>query len=264
MTDPKGLVLITGGSGGIGLALAHCAAADGHPIALAARNRDELERIAGALAGQHGIAVAALAVDLATAGGCDDLARQIAERGFAPEIVINNAGFGLMGRAVALPREQQLAMIDLNIRALTDLSLRFLPAMIAGGRGGIVNLASTAAFMPGPNMAVYFATKAYVVSFTDALAEENRGTGLTIMSLCPGPVATGFQARAGMKDMGALRMAGLKTAAEVARQGWRGFKAGQRIVIPGAANKLAAYATRGAPRRLILPVIRRMMGSLRR
>lgn len=264
MAGFRGLVLITGGSGGIGEALAHRAAADGHAVALAARSKAELDRAAAGIIAKHGVAAHVFAVDLATAQGCDSLAAQLEEHALVPDILINNAGHGLVGKAAMLPREAQLAMADLNVRSLTDLTLRYLPGMLARGRGGILNLASTAAFMPGPNMAVYFATKAYVLSFTDALAEECRGRGITVMSLCPGPVATGFQARAGMKEVNAMRMAGLVSAEEVAREGWEGFKAGKRMVIPGAANKLAAYATRGAPRRLLLPLLNRVMASVRK
>jgi short-subunit dehydrogenase len=152
-------------------------------------------------------------------------------------------------------------MIDLNVRALSDLTLRFLPKMIAKGSGGVINVASTAGFMPGPNMAVYFATKAYVMSFTEALFEETKGSGVTLTTLSPGPVETGFQRRAGMKQASALSPIIPKTAMAVAEAGWAGFKAGERLVIPGTMNKLAAYALRGAPRRVILPVIRRAMGT---
>lgn len=263
MANARELVLVTGASGGIGEALAYCAAADGHDLILAARNETQLGRVEDAVAAKHKVKVTSLAADLGSAGGCNALAARLEGLGLIPGIVINNAGFGLIGAAASLSREEQLAMIDLNVRAVTDLSLRYLPGMIARGSGGIINLASVAGFMPGPNMAVYFATKAYVLSFSDALSEEVGRKGVTVMSLCPGPVETGFQARAGMKGLAEMR-AGGKSAEFVAAEGWAGFKAGARVVIPGAANKFAAYATRGAPRRLILPLIRRAMGSARR
>jgi short-subunit dehydrogenase len=141
--------------------------------------------------------------------------------------------------------------------------LRFLPGMIAKGTGGIINVASTAGFMPGPNMAVYFATKAYVISFTDALYEETKGTGVTLTTLSPGPVDTGFQRRAGMKGARALSRVVPKGAMSVAQAGWAGFKEGERLVVPGTMDKLTAYALRGAPRRVILPVIKRIIGSVK-
>ena len=152
-------------------------------------------------------------------------------------------------------------MIDLNVRALADLTLRFLPGMIARASGGVINIASVASFMPGPQMAVYFATKAFVLSFTDAIAEEVRSAGVTVMSLCPGPVETNFQARAGMKRARALSRISTMSAVDVARAGWAGFNARERMVVPGFINKLTAYAARGAPRRLILPIVRRAVAS---
>jgi short-subunit dehydrogenase len=254
---PQGTALITGASGGIGEAFAEILAADGMGLAIAARSEAELSRVKGVIAGKYSVPVTAFSLDLTERGACDALAEALAERGLSPDIVINNAGFGLIGQAAKLSREEQLNMVDLNVRALTDLTLHYLPQMIAKGSGGVINLASVAGFMPGPQMAVYFATKAYVLSFTDAVAEEVRDKGVTVMSLCPGPVETNFQARAGMKRARALSRINAMTPLEVAKAGWAGFKAKERMVVPGILNKLTAYGTRAAPRRLLLPIVRR-------
>ena len=257
----RGSVLITGASGGIGEAFATLLAAEDHALCLVARNESELNRVKGIISARHDVPVTALSIDLGEAQGCERLAGELAGLGFVPDVVINNAGFGLAGKAAELERQEQLKMIDLNIRALTDLTLRFLPGMLAHRRGGIINVASVAAFMPGPGMAVYFASKVYVLSFTDALAEELRGTGVHATSLCPGPVETGFQQRAGMRiGQHAGRVKPL-SAAEVAAAGWTAFNKGERMMVPGFANKLAAYGGRSAPRRLILPFLRRMMNA---
>lgn len=258
---PKPAVLITGASGGIGEGFAHCAAGDGHPLLLVARNDAELHRVRGIVIARYAVPVTVVTADLSRAGACETLAKELEARAMVPGIVINNAGFGLVGKATRLGREDQLNMIDLNIRALTDLTLRYLPGMLATGTGGVINVASVAGFMPGPNMAVYFATKAFVISFTDALSAELRGKGVTLTSLCPGPVETGFQARAGMKNARRLSRSALLSAQAVADAGWRGFKEGERMVIPGVLNTLTAYGLRAAPRRLILPFVRRAMGA---
>jgi short-subunit dehydrogenase len=257
----RGLALITGASGGIGEAFADVLAADGFELAIAARSEKELSRVKGVIAGKHSVPVTAFSLDLSERGACDALAEALAERSLVPDVVINNAGFGLIGKAAKLSRTSQLNMIDLNIRALSDLTLRYLPQMIAKGSGGVINVSSVAGFMPGPHMAVYFATKAFVLSFTDALAEEMKASGVTVMSLCPGPVETNFQARAGMKRARALSRINPMSAGEVARAGWAGFKAKERMVVPGLLNKLTAYGARGAPRRLLLPIVRRAIAS---
>jgi short-subunit dehydrogenase len=256
------LALVTGASGGIGEAFAHVLAADGYALVLTARQDRELNRVRGVIAARHQVPVTVIAMDLAAAGACDRLASELAARNLAPDLVVNNAGFGLVGPAAQLPAAEQLAMVDLNIRALTDLSLRFLPTMLARKSGGIVNVASTGAFMPGPNMAVYYASKNYVLAFSDALHEELKGTGVTVTTVCPGPVETGFQHRAGIGNARAMVGGGLKPV-DVAEQAMDAFKRGERMVIPGAMNKMIAYAMRGAPRRMILPLIKRVMARAR-
>jgi hypothetical protein len=246
--------LVTGASGGIGEALAFEIAADGYALVLVARRESELQRVRGVIAGKHNVPVTVVALDLAKPDVCDVLARELEARGVVPDVVVNNAGFGLVGKAAELPLGEQTDCVALNTVALTDLSLRYLPHMKAKGTGGILNVASVAGFMPGPNMAVYFATKNYVLSFTDALSEELKGTGVKVMSLCPGPVPTGFQDRAGMTNMRAI-VGNIKPAQQIAKEAWDAFKSGDRILVPGFLNWMSAYALRGAPRRLILPLI---------
>jgi len=176
-------------------------------------------------------------------------------RGLEPQFVINNAGFGLHGAAAELDRAEQLAMLDLNVRALTDLSLRWLDG-IARHKGGILNVASVAGFLPGPGMAVYYASKAYVISFTEALARELEPQGLRVTALCPGPVATQFQMRAGVDNTPPpwfLR----RSADQVAQAGYEGFMAGKRIVIPGGGNKLMSFLPRLLPRGTMVRIIDR-------
>jgi hypothetical protein len=259
---PERLALVTGASGGIGEAFAHVLAAAGYALVLTARQERELNRVRGVIAAKHQVPVIVIAMDLGEAGACDRLAGELVARNLTPDLVVNNAGFGLVGPAVQLPAEGQLAMIDLNVRALTDLTLRFLPAMLARKSGGIVNVASTGAFMPGPNMAVYYATKNYVLAFSDALHEELKGTGVTVTTVCPGPVETGFQHRAGIGNTRAMAGGGLKPM-DVAIQAMDAFRRGERMVIPGAMNKVIAYSMRGAPRRMILPLIKRVMARAR-
>ena len=248
-------VLITGASGGIGEAFAQLLAAEGHALVLAARRQSELDRVAAAISAKHRVSVTVVACDLAKADGVAALADGLERRSIMPDVIVNNAGYGLMGKAAEIGREGQLGMIDLNIRALSDLCFRYLPGMIARKRGGIVNLASTAGFMAGPGMAVYFASKNYVLALSDALHHETQGTGVTVMSLCPGPVSTGFQARAGLKNM--KRGSGnLMTPEEVAKAGWDGFRAGKRCVVPGAINIASGLAGRLLPRGLSLAIAR--------
>lgn len=252
------VALVTGASGGIGEALAYEIARDGYDLFLVARSREGLERVAKAARAQCGVEAATLPLDLARPGAGDELAQTLDARGISPELVVNNAGFGLLGHAGALSRDEQIEMVDLNVRTLVDLSLRFLPAMRARGRGGIINVASVAGFMPGPFMAVYYATKAFVISFTEALARELAGTGVTVTALCPGVTATGFQARAGMSGHTVERLGRAMSAEEVARLGYGGFKAGRRVAVTGLANRLFALAPRFVPRALLLGVIARL------
>jgi short-subunit dehydrogenase len=252
------LALITGASGGIGEAFGHVLAAEGYDLILVARRDQELHRVKGVITSKLPVAVHVIALDLNETGAVETLIAEMASRSLVPAIVINNAGFGLAGPMAELSRDEQLRMIDLNVRVLTDLTLRFLPAMVAKKSGGIINVASVAGFMPGPMMAVYFATKNYVLSFSDALSSELRGTGVTMTTLCPGTVKTAFQARAGQNERGSTL-----SAYDVASQGWAGFKAKRRVVIPGFFNQMTAYGLRITPRRLSLPFIKQVMSRRR-
>ncbi len=240
--------LITGASGGIGEAFARLLAEEDWELALVARNAEQLNRVAGVVHAEHGVAAHALPADLTDTRAIDHLAGKLAEMDFRPDVLINNAGFGLMGRALELDRQEQLQIIDLNVRALIDLTLRLLPHMRQQGAGGVLNVSSLAGFMPGPGMAVYYASKAAVLSFSEALAEEMRPHGVQVSALCPGPVKTGFQDRAGMRKSRITRLLPGHSAQRVARAGWQGFKEGRVVIVPGLFNSLAAMSVRFTPR----------------
>jgi hypothetical protein len=247
------LALITGASGGIGEAFAHELAADGYALVLVARREAELQRVKGVIAGKYAVPVTVIALDLTAPGACDHLGGELAQKGLEPDLVVNNAGFGLVGKAQDLAMAEQTECVDLNVRALTDLSLRFLPAMKTKSESGIINVASVAGFAPGPNMAVYFATKNYVLAFSEALSHELKDAGIKVMCLCPGPVITGFQERAGMTSIRAIP-GSVISPSRIARDAWSGFKSGRRVYVPGALNWLAAHLSRLTPRWLGLPV----------
>ncbi len=248
----KPVALITGASSGIGAELARVFAAHGHELVLVARRQDRLAALAAEIAASGRPRPAVLALDLGRRDAVATLAAELAARGLEPAIVVNNAGFGLSGPAAALDRNEQLAMIDLNVRALTELSLAFVDSL-ARHRGGILNVASLAAFLPGPGMAVYYASKAYVLSFSEALHRELAGRGITVTALCPGPVPTEFQARSGMRLNWAARSMEIP-ARRVAQIGYRGFKRGKRVVAPGAGAKFAALFLRFIPHALLMRV----------
>jgi short-subunit dehydrogenase len=253
MPDLRPVTLITGASAGIGRALAHVFAAHGHALLLIARREPELNALADAITAQGVPRPAVLALDLQRADAVARIAEALAARGLEPEYVVNNAGFGLIGPAASLSRAEQLAMIDLNVRALTDLSLAFVEAL-ARRRGGILNVASVASFLPGPGMAVYYATKAYVLSFSEALHAELKPRGVRVTALCPGPVLTEFQERAGIRDKTMPPLI-TKTAEQVAADGYRALLAGRRLIVPGFVNKLVTVITRMAPRGIVLAAI---------
>lgn len=254
--SPRPIALVTGASAGIGAALARVFAANGHHLVLVARSAPELAILADEIAATGKPRPLVMPFDLNRNEASALLSTQLAAKGLEPAIVVNNAGFGLIGAAGDLDRAEQLAMIDLNVRALTDLTLRFLPAVIRH-KGGVLNVASVAGFLPGPNMAVYYATKAYVLSFTEAIAAEIAGTGARVTALCPGPVPTKFQVRAGMT--GSQLPAFMSQSPEaVAQAGYDGLARGRRVVVPGFANKLVMATASLTPNRLLLPVIKRM------
>jgi short-subunit dehydrogenase len=251
---PRAVTLITGASAGLGAEFARQCSARGDALILVARRRDRLEALAAELGGE----VHVLAQDLSEPGAAGRLIDTIGRLGLPVETLINNAGFGLVGRFAELPRERQRQMIDLNIGTLTELAHLLLPAMIERRRGFILNVASTAAFQPGPNFAVYFATKAYVLSFTEALHQELKGSGVHVTALCPGPTATEFGGVAGFKSAAFNRLAA--APGPVVRAGLAGLARNKAIVVPGLLNKTTAQSARFIPRAAMRRIVARLKG----
>jgi uncharacterized protein len=245
--------LVTGASAGIGQALARVFARHGHVLVLTARRQPELETLADEIAAEGLTRPSVIVADLGAPGGPALLANALQEGGLEPSFVINNAGFGLLGEAADLDTDRQLAMIDLNIRAVTDLSLRWLEP-ITRHRGGILNVASIAGFFPGPGMAVYHATKAYVLSFTEALHEELNYQGVRVCALCPGPVKTEFFQRAGIPE-NYIPAYFNRSVERVARAGYEGLMGGHRVVVPGKPNRVLSLLPRLLPRGWMLAMI---------
>jgi short-subunit dehydrogenase len=241
---------VTGASGGIGLELATLAAKDGHDLVLVARSADKLAGLAEELSTEHGIGVRQIVADLSKPGSVAAVLEQL---GSTPvEVLVNNAGVGGQGR-FGIERElgDDLAMIQLNVASLVELTGHLLPPMIQRGSGGVLNVASTAGFTPGPLQAVYFASKAFVRSFSEALTEECRNTGVRVTALCPGPVETGFAAASGLEGTLLMRNSpAMVPAHEVAADGWAALKKGRAVVVPGLFVKLAMQGLRFTPRRV--------------
>jgi short-subunit dehydrogenase len=246
--------LITGASAGLGVEFARQCAARGEALALVARRRDRLENVAAELGGAIHIFVA----DLARAGAAASLIAEIEAEGLSVGTLINNAGFGLAGKFMSHPLDRQSEMIDLNVRTLVELCHLVLPAMRTRGAGAICNLASTAAFQPGPNMAVYYATKAFVLSFTEALHHELKSSGIKVSALCPGPTATEFGTVAGANTSAKVDWISAD-AASVVRAGLKGLDRNKAVVIPGWTNKTTANLSRFLPR----AAMRRIVGSIK-
>ena len=247
------MTLITGASSGIGAELARVFASKGHRLALVARRADRLETLAGEIGASGGAAPIVIPCDLEQADAGDKIAAALAAADVEVEYVVNNAGFGKFGRAIKLDRAEQLGIITVNIRAMTELSLRFSDSLIKH-RGGILNVGSLAGFLPGPGMAVYYASKAYVLSFTEALHEELGPLGVRVTALCPGPVPSEFQARAGFRpgfDSAVLNV----SPADVALAGYRGLMANKRAVLPGLGVKIVPFLLRLFPRGFILAAV---------
>jgi len=248
--------LITGASGGIGLELARLTAQGGHDVILVARSEDALRKVAVSLSGTHGVRAEVIAADLSEAGSPAAIVERIRNLGMRVEVLINNAGFGDWGRFAEQDPRRQLDVIQVNVAALTQLTRLILPGMVAAKRGRILNVASTAGFAPGPLMAVYYATKAYVVSLSEALANELKGTGVTVTVLCPGPTRTGFAAAAGVGQSNLFRNPGVMEVGPVAQAGYTGMMQGRVMVIPGLANKLLIQSIRVSPRALVRAITR--------
>lgn len=244
------VTLITGASSGIGAELARVFAAHNHKVALVARRADRLDALAAEIVAAGGTPPIVIPCDLGQPDAGDRIAAALAAEGAEVEYLVNNAGYGLFGRAADLDRADQLAMIDLNIRALTDLTLRFSESLIRL-RGGILNLGSIAGFLPGPGMAVYYASKAYVLSFSEALRGELGPRGVRVTVICPGPVPSEFQARAGVKPGFDSVILNVSPKA-VARDAYRGLMANKRAVLPGVGIKMVPFLLRLFPRGFIL------------
>jgi len=249
------VTLITGASAGIGAELARVFASNGHRVVLVARRADRLTALSGEITAGGGAAPIVIACDLEQPDAGDKIAAALEAQGVELEYVVNNAGFGLFGHAIELNRAEQLGIISLNIRTMTDLSLRFSDQLIRN-RGGILNVGSIAGFLPGPGMAVYYASKAYVLSFSEALRRELAPYGVRVTTLCPGPVPSEFQARAGFApgfDSAILNV----SASDVAKAGYRGLMANKRTVLPGLGIKIVPLLLRLFPRAFILAAVGR-------
>lgn len=249
----KPVTVITGASAGIGVALTHIFARNGFALALVARREDRLHKLADEIAATGAPRPLVIACDLVKPGAAQAIGAALAAQGAEPQYIVNNAGFGLVGLAASRDREEQLMMIDLNVRVLTELSLAFIPSL-ARHKGGILNVGSMAGFLPGPGMAVYYATKAYVLSFSEALHSELKPRGVRVTVLCPGPVPTEFAARAGVSEGLAPGLL-TQTAETVAEAGYRGLMSGRRTVVPGLANRLVTVLIRIVPRRFLLRMV---------
>ena len=247
------VALITGASAGLGVDFARQLSKRGHRLVLAARRKDRLDALAAELGNARSVAI-----DLGEPGSAEALLTDIAAAGETVDLLVNNAGFGLRGRVVELDVARQRAMIDLNIGALTDLCRLAAPAMVERKTGAILNVASTAAFQPGPGMAVYFATKAYVLSFTEALHEELKPHGIRVSALCPGPTRTEFGEVAGFPDNGAFDRLSMDSE-RVVRLGLKALDRNRAVAVTGAINRIGAASTRFVPR----PIVRKIAGAIK-
>jgi len=259
MTTPRPIALVTGASAGIGKELARVLAPD-HDLILSARRVDELNALAAELR-TGGAACHVVPADLADPAGPRQLADAVAALGLPVVVLVNNAGFGDLGPFASADLGKLTRMIRVNVTALTELTALFLPVMRERGRGRILNVGSVAGFQPGPMMATYYATKAYVNSLSQALANELRGTGITVTCLCPGPTETEFTAVAGMHPGRAFSVGHRMTARQVAEAGVRGMDRGKVLVIPGGRNRLVIFLQRFAPRAVVVRAVRWMLGK---
>jgi short-subunit dehydrogenase len=250
--------LITGGSTGIGLDLAREFASHGHDLVVVARQRDRLDQAAGALEGKYGVKVTAIPSDLSIDGSPQRLYDAVIGEGIRIDYLVNNAGFGLGGEFADTDLDRELDMIQLNIAAVVHMTKLFMQPMLRRKKGRIMNVGSTAGFQPGPLMSVYYASKAFVLSFSEAIAEELRDSGVTVTCLCPGPTETEFAHVAGIKQTRLFTQMGVKDSAEVARFGYRAMMKGERVAIPGVRNKMLVQVERATPRRLVTTIVRKI------
>ena len=250
--------LVTGASAGIGVDIAECLAKDGYDLILTARTEAALQEVAGRLASTYDVKAAAITGDLGAHGGGTKLAAEIAQRGLSVDVLVNNAGFGHAQPLDQASMDTQLGQIDLNVRALVELSHIYWKGMLASKRGGILNVASTAAFQPGPFMAVYYASKAFVMSFSEALWEEASGTGVHVSCLCPGATKSNFRERAGTDKIKLTQGRAAMASMPVARMGVDAFHRNQRVKVTGASNAFTAGLVKWLPRTTLLKIVRNM------
>jgi short-subunit dehydrogenase len=253
----SGTALITGASSGIGLELAKIFARNGHDLVLVARRKDALDTLAETLVREHGVGVRVIPKDLSDPAAPKEIHAELEDNSIPVDVLVNNAGFGVRGPFAELGVDEQLEMLQVNVVALTDLTRLFVPDMLRRGRGRVLNLGSTAGLVPGPLMAVYYATKAYVFSFSQALSNELAGSGVTVTVLVPGATRTGFADRAGSSESRLFRGATMDPRS-VAEIGYRGLMQGRAIVVAGLQNRALAFSIRLAPRRVLSQVARRL------
>lgn len=256
----KATALVTGASSGLGRDLAGLFAADGHDVILVARRRERLDELARRLGAEHGVQAHVLPADLAAAGAAAQIHEEVRSRGLDVDFLVNNAGFGGTGAFAEVAPERESRMIQVNVMALVELTRLLLPDMLARRRGRILNIGSTAGFQPGPFMATYYATKAFVNSFSEALAYEVAGSGVSVTLSCPGATDTEFAGHAG-NDKSLLFRLGAADSASVAREAYRAMHAGQRLVVHGLTNKIGVQALRLGPRTAVIAIAARLNRS---
>ena len=253
--------LITGASSGIGYELTRLFARDGYNLVLVARNQKQLMQIADELQEKYSVSVKVISEDLSAASAPEEIFTELEQESIGIDALVNNAGFAVYGLFAETDLDAELQMMQVNMVTLTHLTKLFLPGMLKNRTGKILNLASTSAFQPGPLMAVYYATKAYVLSFSEALADELHGTGVSVTTLCPGPTASGFQKKANMEDS-KLFSGKIMDAQTVARIGYRGLMTNKTVVIPGLRNKILVEGERFVPRKMVTRIARSMQESV--
>lgn len=252
-------VLITGASGGIGLEFARIFAKEKHNLLLVARNKEKLGEVKSELEKNYGVTVHVLSADLTREEEVDKVYAYSEENGLNIDVLVNNAGFGDFGEYSKCDYDKQRDMVDLNVLALMKLTRLYLPSMKEKGRGKILNLASVASFQPGPLMSVYYASKAFVLSFSEALYAELKKTGITVTALCPGPIRTGFEKAANLSNSGLFKNLKVATAAQVARFGYKKMKKGKAVAIYGSTNRFLIFISRFAPRSLVRKAVYKIM-----
>lgn len=255
---PRPVALITGASGGIGLELARLCAKGGHDLILVARTREKLDEIAKYLSGMYQVRTEVIVADLVDPEAPAAIHGAVEQLGMGVDVLINNAGFGQWGLYGRAELQRQLDMVQVNVTALMVLTRLFLPRMVTQRKGRILNVASVASFMPGPLMAVYYASKAFVLHFSEAIGNELQGTGITVTALCPGPTRTSFATEAGFAESNLFSTPGVMDAAPVALAGYKGMMRGKAVVVPGFQNKFVLFMIRLGPRWLVRRIARRL------